>query len=590
MIRLTDLSTYRKARALGLYWDSIVRRQAAPAKVAPPAADELVDFIHDLHRAWDPGRRTEPTDDPELNDLLAKHQEMNAMATTASYLAKPAVLHRPPSLSAVRPTPMHQLPTSVRNRLPALLAASLLIILTGVLATRSWLESNGPGPRGGPVIYAPATPTDETLFEISIPAEFLPTGESNFSGLSMFTLPAGTSSKSSPTCCSGTAVQYVISGAITVKVPDDSQSIVRADGTVEEVPANTEVMMGPGDAMFGRFVSDAFFATTTGAEPADVLAWVLTDKSPTAQPTGMVQGPMDEQFSVRTMAGPMAVTLRRIAVADGDVIPALSGAASLHLAVSHPEYANVEHGSDGSIAVSLGEDETATLYYLTATQSGSETLMEFEIPAEMLPTGDATSAGIVRLEVPVGSSETWTPTCCTGPLVEYVVSGEYTVRAQDQITVFRADGTAEEIAAGAAVTLGAGDGLLSRNQTVAQVSNTGTTPVDLLQWVMIDNTSAFNEHKLPGWVKTNTQVVRYFSPEEGPVTVTLRRVEVQGIAEIPKPAEGISYQYGLPSVPRQVVIGDLTDGLKVYGGEGETNAIYVLTTTQSDTESGTPEA
>jgi hypothetical protein len=383
MVRLTDLAIYRKARALGTYWDSLVRHQAVPAEASAPSADELVTFIHDLHRAWESNRRLEPTDDPVLNDLLAKHQEMNAMATTAPYLANPTIVPRPTPAEKSWSLPS---PATHPNRQTVALAVAVVIIVIGALAVAAWRDRGEQGRQAdGPAIHAPATP-----------------------------------------------------------LPEDAPS--------------------------------------------------------------------------------------------------------------------------------------------------AETLMLVQVPADLLPTGRDISAGLVGFTIPVGASSAWTPICCTGPLVEYVVSGTYTVRAHEPITVVRADGTVEAIGADTAVTLGPGDGLLSHNENVVEASNSGTTPVDLLQWVMIDDTAKFNEHKPSGWVRTGgPNIQRSLTPSDSPMMITLRKVTAENGAKIAAPDGGSSVQFAIPADPDTGLIGNSSDGSIVVYGEAETlTTVYILTATQLGGEGGTP--
>ena len=115
-----------------------------------------------------------------------------------------------------------------------------------------------------------------------------------------------------------------------------------------------------------------------------------------------------------------------------------------------------------------------------------DTVLELTFPVDALPTGDGVSAGLGYFSIPPGNSSTWISKCCRGPLIEYVVSGQYTVTVAAAIEVFRADGTVEQIPANTVATLGPGDSLLSRNETEAQAVNNGMEPVDIVQWTFVD--------------------------------------------------------------------------------------------------------
>src|SRR5215216_6667325 len=75
MDRLTDLALYRKARALGAYWDAVVHR--APTPPLPAEDAELGALIRRMHGAMGADLRDTSPGDPLLTNLLAKHQEMN---------------------------------------------------------------------------------------------------------------------------------------------------------------------------------------------------------------------------------------------------------------------------------------------------------------------------------------------------------------------------------------------------------------------------------------------------------------------------------------------------------------------------------
>ena len=386
MVRLTDLAIYRKARALGTWWDSMVRQQEASADVPPPVADELVDLIHDLHRAWEPARRPEPTDDPVLNDLLAKHQEMNAMATTAPYVAVPTSL---PRVAQARHTGSREgtetlrrvdLPTSLGNRLPAVLAATLLIILIGATAARLWLDGNGSGPRsGGPIVYAPATPspdatpTDETLFEISIPAEFLPTGENISVEFARLAVPAGTISEWTTDCCSGPLVEYVLSGAYTVRAHDPI-TVIRANGHTEAIPGGTEVTLGVGDGLLSHNENQVE-ASNTGSDPAILLQWVMIDNlihfnGHQLPGWEFLQGP----DGVRTFSlenTPAQIELRRVTSPAGKVIETRSDSTHVQVALfaEADSDGRVSRASDGSIIPYTPSGEAATVYIVSFSQA-----------------------------------------------------------------------------------------------------------------------------------------------------------------------------------------------------------------------------
>ena len=230
-----------------------------------------------------------------------------------------------------------------------------------------------------------------------------------------------------------------------------------------------------------------------------------------------------------------------------------------------------------------------------------ELLLEITLPAEALPRGEHFSSGFAHYSIPPGARGTWTPNCCTGPMVEYVLSGAYTVRAEAVIDIVRAGGVVEEVPAGTEVALGPGDALLSRVETVVEAANTGEMPVELLSWVLVeDPTNAFNGHLLPGWWENDIDVrdVRDQPPgvsvPAGSAAVRLRRVELAPDAVIPAPPSGgtsfavILRENAAGTPTRAVLIGPQSDGtIRSLGQVAAT--VYVLTLEPADAgESGSP--
>lgn len=174
-----------------------------------------------------------------------------------------------------------------------------------------------------------------------------------------------------------------------------------------------------------------------------------------------------------------------------------------------------------------------------AGEPKEQTLLTVELPAQVL-TPSRVEIDVDVVSVPPGNRSTWRPTCCPGSLVEYVIEGAYTVRAEAAIRVVRADGMSEEVPAGTEVTLEAGDGLISRNETVVEAINLGTTPVTLLNWVMVDDSGTFPKHLLTGWTRIDTDVWSEMTIPERPVTVRFRRVALPPKTELPVPPAGTS--------------------------------------------------
>jgi hypothetical protein len=168
-----------------------------------------------------------------------------------------------------------------------------------------------------------------------------------------------------------------------------------------------------------------------------------------------------------------------------------------------------------------------------------ETVFTTTLPPEALPSGDRLTAGLALFTIPVGAHSTWEPTCCPGPMVEYVVAGTYDVRAEAPMTVVRANGAVEEIAAGVDVALVAGDALISRNETVVEAWNDGPVPTLLLNWMVIDGAVG---HLVPGWVSTQSDVQLRVTLPRAATTLTLLRITLpDGGEAMLEPAGGMQF-------------------------------------------------
>jgi hypothetical protein len=224
-----------------------------------------------------------------------------------------------------------------------------------------------------------------------------------------------------------------------------------------------------------------------------------------------------------------------------------------------------------------------------------ETLLVYTIPAAELPRINI-GMGTTRNTIPPGHRSTWEPYCCPGPMLEYVIQGTYTVRAEAPIRVVRADGTSETVPAGVEVTLGPGDALISRNETVVEAANIGADTVHLINWTLIENTeeAGFYGHLLPGWTNNDPDVKGASSLGDGPATVTLQRVRLSPGATFSPNVNGV-FQFTVP-MPQNAAgtpvasyaVREADGTIRIIGNDAI--AIYVLTLEPSGVEAGSPVA
>lgn len=235
--------------------------------------------------------------------------------------------------------------------------------------------------------------------------------------------------------------------------------------------------------------------------------------------------------------------------------------------------------------------------------SPDDTVLQLTLPATALPTGDKLGAGLAVFTIAPGTWSSWDQTCCPGVLVEHVVTGQYTVRAEVAITVVRADGAAEEIPTRTRVVLNPGDSLVSRDEVGVEAGNMGTEPVTLLSWLLIQGDGTFNSHvrlplwielwpqftghKLPGWVEGQPGDIREMADIQGPITVNaapamiqLQRVTMQDGQAVPIPADGL--QFIAPVGPHADKLRQTDNTYRVLGEIGQPVTVYVLTLRQTD--------
>jgi hypothetical protein len=155
----------------------------------------------------------------------------------------------------------------------------------------------------------------------------------------------------------------------------------------------------------------------------------------------------------------------------------------------------------GVLRLTRGEDRHTggPAIYAPATPSPEatpdDTVLHLTLPATALPTGDTLGAGLAVFTIAPGTRSSWDQTCCPGVLVEHVVAGQYSVRAEAAITIVRADQTVEAIPARTEVVLNPGDSLISRDEVAVEAANTGTEPVTLLSWLLIQGDGTFERQR-----------------------------------------------------------------------------------------------
>lgn len=198
----------------------------------------------------------------------------------------------------------------------------------------------------------------------------------------------------------------------------------------------------------------------------------------------------------------------------------------------------------GYVGFGIGDSESehrTTVPAAVAPDDRLGVLLQITIPAEALPQGDGISAGLAHFSIPPGTRSTWQSSCCAGPLIEYVVAGTYTVRADAVIQVVRASGTTEEIPAGVDVVLEAGDSLISRNETTVESARTGISSRGTAELGGGRSRRFRGGRSLPGWSSHAADVQGPISLVAAPMMVVLERVTVAPDSIYPAQTSGLRF-------------------------------------------------
>ena len=227
----------------------------------------------------------------------------------------------------------------------------------------------------------PATPSDNALVETLIPASALPSGGGIGSGIGYYVILPGVSSTWDPACCTnGPTLIFVISGTFSVRSAADVE-IVRVDGSLTSVPAETDVLLTSGDSLITQYQTVSSSANTS-PDPVHLLEWnMIGGGSPFEDShdgwgfkSGDGWGPMnvpDESAKIE---------LRTITVEGGEVIePAESG---LRFIVSTVTNVFASMNDDGSHRIAGDPGTEYTVYVLTFRSTSGDVT-----PATPVPIG-----------------------------------------------------------------------------------------------------------------------------------------------------------------------------------------------------------
>jgi hypothetical protein len=147
--------------------------------------------------------------------------------------------------------------------------------------------------------------------------------------LTYVTIPPGetTWDAANDLCCPGFRVEYVLTGSYTIVATSPVQ-VVRAGAidSLEELAANTETVLMPGDAVLYPNQS-TITARNSGTAPVELLFWLLFDDRTGSYmsdpfPAGWVAHAADERSGLHVPDGPARLEIRRATVASGATLAA----------------------------------------------------------------------------------------------------------------------------------------------------------------------------------------------------------------------------------------------------------------------------
>lgn len=365
---------------LSRFWNELSETgEIAPTSLDPETA-ALIRRLHVSANAPLPGSARERVwrglldryDDPVTGKEPNMHTVTNVIRPGLNGQAIP-MRPRPPT---------DYLPRPADHRL-LLVAAVLVVAIIGgiagaIIADR--LDSNGPRP--APAILAPGTPspdtgiTDETIAEVSLPADLLPPGESVTAGMTIATVPVGTSQQPAEEAIRNPGVQasYILDGTVSV-VSDEQMHLIEpgGTGTMEAVEAGTEVVLEPGDTLVTRKSRGEVWTNDGPAEVQMIVMEVYGGQAATSfWPLGWTSGGVYDYDELTMPADqPALLRLRRVTAPTDTVLPLPPEALAQFARLESDETgSSLGQQSDGSVKFISGDDKPVTAYIMTVELAG----------------------------------------------------------------------------------------------------------------------------------------------------------------------------------------------------------------------------
>jgi len=326
----------RQERVLNEFWNALVRpgeRPDAAAGELDPEAAEIIRRLRAMAQTPPPDLARE-----QVRRGIERHLDLNPNGKEST-MHPSATVRLPgsrgtPSGPVALAPPRPRRPRTSAQWLSAPVALVLLLVLTMVFGYRS-LHSDepavGPSLAGSPIAAAQSGVIIETVADVVVPAEFLPTGGRS-SGFGHFTsAPGGRSETPDFSPQYGVTVTIILSGQGTMQ-SDAPMRVQHMDGTTEDVPAGADTSVKAGDIVLFLNGSKAQSGSNTGAVTMEELSFGIfsTDKPASLPATDPSVGVTGESFGKLTTgdwaranlpSGSLHVTIRQVTLDPGVALP-----------------------------------------------------------------------------------------------------------------------------------------------------------------------------------------------------------------------------------------------------------------------------
>jgi hypothetical protein len=198
-------------------------------------------------------------------------------------------------------------------------------------------------------------------------------------------------------------------------------------------------------------------------------------------------------------------------------------------------------GSLASSLITLAQEATPRAEQVTVRPLLASTFKQ-----EEAPSGRALNLMVASGTIEPGAQEDFTAamlTCCAGPQIDHVLSGELTLRSEGPLRVVRAavDGTpgpVEEAPPGTEVVLRPGDSAVFRAEVPFTYSNAGTEPVQIASGGLLRG-EPFMQPVAAAASDFDTSSLES-SQLTGPFTLTLQEITLAPGATSSGPPPGVS--------------------------------------------------